>query len=768
MAAWSCLISAPAAASNALGHHYVRQDACGPVPKRWQHAVERSVWIPVTLTLSALAAASSFRAFRQDRRLRLTGCAGKALRRSAASRRGGIREASKHHVSCAATATADAAWRPWADAKGIDSAKLEVGTCHDAFGNELRGMLALESLQSDDAVLTVPADCAFQVTTAGECPTEQMDDACWRRLEWWGQLSLLLLLEKKKGSQSALAPWLQTLPEVQEMLLTWSDEELSLLDYPALEQRVQEQRAEMKAAYEEVCRGCDVKITESEFRAAVQLVRSRAFSGPYEGRGASERVAQVGTILALLTGGVASGVLPTESALNGAFLALLAIPLTDFFVGQSARLKRHVLCPVVDYLNHDSAIRSDIAYEYFQNAFSVRIQGTFSPGDEVRINYGEKRSNDDLLQYYGFVEPNCKHDVYRMDLLTHLDAQASASGAKLPAVLSRAGPDEASLAELRSLLGEGGAEVEDTLVWKAVALACESELERRRGGTANELEAKAGGVAGLAARFRAEKEKVLLACKASAEARCGRKTSAAPLSLTSRSLVVPVFEEAAQYRHEWADAALTAEHAAALQTDGYCVISGAFSAELAQRCLSECVDLDSKSLTTMTTNRCNRGSRSAWLEFGKTTSSAAAGDVPPPAALTELSKMLAGLPQRANELGALEGPPLQVHAATMIAVYPELAAEYSLHKDSYAPADNDPATGASRRLTVLAYFNDWQEGDGGELRLHESERDMPDGRRFKAVAPAAGRLVIFDSRRVWHAVAPSQRGGRWAATLWVH
>ena len=79
-----------------------------------------------------------------------------------------------------------------------------------------------------------------------------------------------------------------------------------------------------------------------------------------------------------------------------------------------------------------------------------------------------------------------------------------------------------------------------------------------------------------------------------------------------------------------------------------------------------------------------------------------------------------------------------------------------MRKDSYAPSDNDPATGATRRLTVLAYLNvaqihltcearsvdpaaqsalsldqDWHDGYGGELRIH-SGGERPDPRQVPA------------------------------------
>ena len=80
-----------------------------------------------------------------------------------------------------------------------------------------------------------------------------------------------------------------------------------------------------------------------------------------------------------------------------------------------------------------------------------------------------------------------------------------------------------------------------------------------------------------------------------------------------------------------------------------------------------------------------------------------------------------------------------------------------MEKDSYAPSDNDPATGATRRLTVLAYLNvaeihltykarsvdppalsalslnqDWHDGYGGDLRIH-SGGERPDPRQVPAL-----------------------------------
>jgi len=60
-------------------------------------------------------------------------------------------------------------------------------------------------------------------------------------------------------------------------------------------------------------------------------------------------------------------------------------------------------CRYVDMFNHRSSVASDVAYEYFTNSFACGVNQGSSPGEQVFISYG-RRSNDQLLLYYGFVE----------------------------------------------------------------------------------------------------------------------------------------------------------------------------------------------------------------------------------------------------------------------------------------------------------------------------------------------------------------------------
>eukprot|EP00913_Durusdinium_trenchii_P017975 g16892.t1 len=224
--------------------------------------------------------------------------------------------------------------------------------------------------------------------------------------------------------------------------------------------------AEVSAAFLEASNGVRFSFSEADFTWAVQTVRSRAFTGPYEGRGPQDRVAQLAFIAALLAASTGLGVVSLENGLNGALAAAVAIPLSE--------LRR------------------------------------------VCINYGEQRSNDTLLQFYGFVERDNANDTYTMEILQHLDV---ATDAIVEVTLTRTGPTEESMQRLLEVLGGEGPEEED-MAWKAVALACEAELQRRSAGVAHEASAAGTGPEALAARFAAEKEKVLIACRAHAQSRC--------------------------------------------------------------------------------------------------------------------------------------------------------------------------------------------------------------------------------------------------------
>ncbi|MEO8616897.1 MAG: 2OG-Fe(II) oxygenase [Luteolibacter sp.] len=90
------------------------------------------------------------------------------------------------------------------------------------------------------------------------------------------------------------------------------------------------------------------------------------------------------------------------------------------------------------------------------------------------------------------------------------------------------------------------------------------------------------------------------------------------------------------------------------------------------------------------------------------------------------------------------------------AIYPE-GAFYKAHLDRHA-GTND------RIITVILYLNEnWQPGDGGELKLwtDPGEKDGP----FELIEPRMGTLVCFHSGDYWHEVLPAKKS-RMSITGW--
>lgn len=90
------------------------------------------------------------------------------------------------------------------------------------------------------------------------------------------------------------------------------------------------------------------------------------------------------------------------------------------------------------------------------------------------------------------------------------------------------------------------------------------------------------------------------------------------------------------------------------------------------------------------------------------------------------------------------------------AIYPK-GAFYKPHLDRHA-GTND------RLITVILYLNEnWQPGDGGELKLWTDvgAKDGP----FELIEPRMGTLVCFPSGDYWHEVLPANKS-RMSITGW--
>lgn len=339
--------------------------------------------------------------------------------------------------------TIDTIDEKWVDELGKDNAiirnKVKVATI-----NGLRGIIANEPTSENDALVVVTANVALEVTN--NRPPSPFPDLCpqslWEESLWDQRLAFKLLHELSQGSQSTKKAWLEQLPKSFSTPLHWNPSTLKLAQYPSLESKVTGQKEEWLLFYNKWKESLPTEskkynsITFNEFTYALEVINSRAFSGPYEGSDAGQRQG-----LFLFTG-ILTLVWPllgfgtTEQALSAAIAVGLSILIRDVFFSRVSGLKRYVVCPYVDFFNHKSSAKSEVSYNYFSNQFELRTQAT-NVGEQVYISYG-KQSNDRLLQYYGFVEEECPYDIYDygVNILELLLKYADDLAAKVPIPLS--------------------------------------------------------------------------------------------------------------------------------------------------------------------------------------------------------------------------------------------------------------------------------------------------------------------------------------------
>lgn len=102
------------------------------------------------------------------------------------------------------------------------------------------------------------------------------------------------------------------------------------------------------------------------------------------------------------------------------------------------------------------------------------------------------------------------------------------------------------------------------------------------------------------------------------------------------------------------------------------------------------------------------------------------------------------------------------HSQTQLARYGR-GARYVRHLDAFEG-------GATRQLTCLLYLNPlWLPEHGGALRLYRDSLAPPAEPAHVDVAPLAGRLLVFQSRRIEHQVLPVTGGeARFSLTVWFY
>lgn len=294
------------------------------------------------------------------------------------------------------------------------------------------GLSTTKSLKDNDLLITVPTSTSLSVECPGDGPDHYdcfkllQDRSVLRNSPWYAQFSVYLhMLDKVSSVRKGLdmRPWLETLPRSFSTPIHW--ESTDELQYQYLQDSVVWQKQQWKAQYtalQDAATSDLAKMSWEDFVWGCECARSRVFSGAFTGSAFNPAV-YVFT-LALVAAYVGLGMGSIEDAANGAAVVVCGTILKDFVVPKLFKTKRYVICPVIDMANHRSTLQQgDVSFEFFGDAYSLAATQAVNQGSELFISYGP-RSNDQLLQFYGFVEPNNPHDVYIMPPLREWDIAA--------------------------------------------------------------------------------------------------------------------------------------------------------------------------------------------------------------------------------------------------------------------------------------------------------------------------------------------------------
>lgn len=392
----------------------------------------------------------------------------------------------------------------WAKSAGIVFPKVK----QSYFDEGLRGCRALEAIKSNETFVTVPRASALIVDPNTPCPCPNfVSKDYWKQAPWFIKMTVLLLYETYKGTQSPVSGYIAQLPKSIDTPIRWGDEELNELQYQPIQDKIIEQKKQWEDFYNNF-KGAAAglagqTVTYDQFLSAAENVRSRAFSGPYAGPPLSERL-RLGAVVA--AGGVAYAALshlPLTQLLNGALAAAVFNLLYDVIL--SSKLKWYALCPIIDSINHSSRVESKIEYEYFRDCVVASTGRGWKPGEQVFISYGPQ-TNDSLFQYYGFVEGSNPHDTYS------IMATVGRGDDKIELVFNAKGDltDESSA----SLRGKLDANQSEESMYKALLSILETELGSKATSIADDQRLTgsshlASQRAKAATLFRLEKKKIL-------------------------------------------------------------------------------------------------------------------------------------------------------------------------------------------------------------------------------------------------------------------
>ncbi|KAL7510821.1 hypothetical protein ACHAXN_008125 [Cyclotella atomus] len=329
----------------------------------------------------------------------------------------------------------------WAKDSGINYAGIELSSTESSG----LGLHATQSLKPNNIIVSVPTSLTLSVeaptdyNTAMEKNLFSSNPKAYRNAPWWASLAVQINYYDKINSMNdkagvSIRSWMESLPRKYDTPIHWSDDTLKELQYNPMMEAVALQRRKWKMTYDDLANASKEfasSITYEDFVWGCETARSRAFSGAYSG--SAFNPVPYATVLFLVAAYLGLGMGTIEQAANGAALVVCGSILKDFVLPKLLKVQKYVICPFIDMANHVGVgMSGNVAFEYFSDGFSLSTLKDICKGEEVCIQYGP-RNNDQLLQYYGFVEKSNVHDVYILPPIREWDISSleSACGRKV-------------------------------------------------------------------------------------------------------------------------------------------------------------------------------------------------------------------------------------------------------------------------------------------------------------------------------------------------
>ena len=254
---------------------------------------------------------------------------------------------------------------------------------------EMRGMMATTNIKAGQELLSYPRAVTMDMSSLTDCPcTNFVDGNYWKSCLWFVQLGLWLLSEETKGSDSAWAPYIASLPQSLSRPMDWTDGQLEMLQYQPIVKDIKQQRREFRqivTATRSKLVNNDQDIDRLEWAMHIALSRTFHSCGGY---------------------GDSAPQLKDQSQEGPVWRA------------------NKVLIPTQDLINHNSHANPKYSYDSSTERFVLSSDIDYAAGQQVYNNYGQV-SNDILLQCYGFVELDNPADTFCLQhLLTWLQGKA--------------------------------------------------------------------------------------------------------------------------------------------------------------------------------------------------------------------------------------------------------------------------------------------------------------------------------------------------------